>query len=176
MASPAMAGATVLLRQYLVDGWYPTGAAVPANSIPNPSAAMLKAMAINSADSDISGYTAPDNNVGWGRINDDNVCYFAGDTRRLALVDNAAGLLTGEYVEYQVYVADNTIPPQGQSGLDRLPRNARRGRGAGQRPQPDRDGRYRIVQGERLPAGQSTTEGPPTAATWKSACGGTPPP
>lgn len=110
MASPAMAGATVLLRQYLTDGWYPTGAAVPANSIPNPSAAMLKAMAINSADSDISGYTVPDNNVGWGRINDDNACYFAGDTRRLALVDNAAGLLTGEYVEYQVYVADNTIP------------------------------------------------------------------
>ena len=33
MASPAMAGATVLLRQYLTDGWYPTGAAVPANSI-----------------------------------------------------------------------------------------------------------------------------------------------
>ncbi len=110
MASPAMAGAAVLLRQYLVDGWYPTGAAVPANSIPNPSAAMLKAMAINSADSDVSGYTVPDNNVGWGRINDDNVCYFAGDARRLALVDNAAGLLTGEYVEYQVYVADNTIP------------------------------------------------------------------
>lgn len=110
MASPSMAGATVLLRQYLVDGWYPTGAAVPANSIPNPSAAMLKAMAINSADSDISGYTVPDNNVGWGRINDDNVCYFPGDARRLALVDNAAGLLTGEYVEYQVYVADNTIP------------------------------------------------------------------
>jgi subtilisin family serine protease len=110
MASPAMAGATVLLRQYLVDGWYPTGAAVPANSIPNPSAAMLKAMAINSADPDISGYTVPDNNVGWGRINDDNVCYFAGDQRRLALVDNAAGLLTGEYVEYQVYVADNAIP------------------------------------------------------------------
>jgi hypothetical protein len=110
MASPAMAGATVLLRQYLVDGWYPTGAAVPANSIPSPSAALLKAMAINSADPDISGYTVPDNNVGWGRINDDNVCYLAGDQRRLALVDNAAGLLTGEYVEYQVYVADNTIP------------------------------------------------------------------
>jgi hypothetical protein len=110
MASPAMAGATVLLRQYLVDGWYPTGAAVPGNSIPSPSGALLKAMAINSADPDISGYTVPDNNVGWGRINDDNVCYFAGEQRRLALVDNTAGLLTGEYVDYQVYVADNTIP------------------------------------------------------------------
>lgn len=110
MASPAMAGATVLIRQYLVDGWYPTGAADPANSIPNPSAALLKAMAINSAEPDVSGYTVPDNNIGWGRINDESVCYFAGDTRRLALVDNTVGLLTGEYVEYQVYVAGNSIP------------------------------------------------------------------
>jgi hypothetical protein len=110
MASPAMAGATVLLRQYLVDGWYPTGAAVPGNSIPSPSGALLKAMAINSADTDVTGYTVPDNNIGWGRIDDENVCYFAGDQRRLALVDNTEGLLTGEYVEYQVYVAGNTIP------------------------------------------------------------------
>lgn len=110
MASPAMAGATVLMRQYLTDGWYPTGAEVPGNAIENSSAALLKAMAINSASPDVQNYTVPDNNIGWGRILDDDVCYFAGDQRKLALIDNTEGLLTGEYVEYQVFVADPTIP------------------------------------------------------------------
>ena len=41
---------------YLTDGWYPTGAAVPANGF-TPSAALLKAMAINSADNGLTGYT-----------------------------------------------------------------------------------------------------------------------
>lgn len=110
MASPAMAGATVLLRQYLTDGWYPTGAPVMGNRVTAPSAAVMKAMAINSADPDVSGYTVPDNNIGWGRIDDDQVLYFTGDARRLVLVDNTDGLLTGEYIEYQIYVANNVLP------------------------------------------------------------------
>lgn len=107
MACPSMAGATVLIRQYLTDGWYPTGAAVGANGFP-PSAALMKAMAVNSADPNIGSFTIPDNNIGWGRIDIDNALYFGGDTRRLAVVDNSEGLLTGEFVEYQVYVAANT--------------------------------------------------------------------
>lgn len=111
MASPAMAGATALIRQYLTDGWYPTMAPVPANAM-NPSAALLKSMAIVSADPNVSGFTIPDNNIGWGRIDVDNVLPFSDDTivRRLAVVDNSEGLLTGEFVEYQVYVAANTQP------------------------------------------------------------------
>ncbi len=110
MASPSMAGATVLIRQYLTDGWYPTGAAVGANAIPTPSASLMKAMAINSADANVTGFTVPDNNIGWGRIDIDNVLYFSGDARRLAVVDSEEGLLTGEFVEYQVYVAANSAP------------------------------------------------------------------
>jgi len=110
MASPSMAGATVLLRQYLMSGYYPTGTPSLANAMASPSAALLKAMAINSADPDVSSYSVPDNNIGWGRIDDDQVCYFSGDTRRLALVDDTAGLLTGEYVEYQVNVAASDAP------------------------------------------------------------------
>lgn len=110
MACPSMAGATLLLRQYLTEGWYPTGAPLPGNAIPTPSAALLKAMAVNSAGPDVGGYTVPDNNIGWGRVDDEEVAYFAGDQRRLALVDNTEGLLTGEYVEYQVYVAGGSIP------------------------------------------------------------------
>jgi hypothetical protein len=109
MASPTGAGAVVLMRQYCTDGWYPTGAAVPANSF-TPSAALLKAMAINSADMALTGYTAPDQNIGYGRVDADNVLYFAGDTRRLLLVDQTQGLSQGQALQYPVYVSDGSIP------------------------------------------------------------------
>ena len=112
MASPAAAGATTLIRQYLTDGWYPTGSPLLGNGL-TPSAAMLKAMAVNSADPNVGSYVIPDNNIGWGRIDIDNALPFSDDVspqRRLALVDNDEGLLTGEYVEYQVYVAANNTP------------------------------------------------------------------
>jgi len=109
MASPAATGAVVLMRQYLTDGWYPTGAPVPANGF-TPSAALLRAMAVNSAVNGVTGFTAPDNNVGWGRVNADEVLYFAGDARKLLLVDHTEGLAHGEFVEYQVQVTDGSIP------------------------------------------------------------------
>lgn len=110
MASPAASGAIALIREYLTEGWYPTGAAVPTNGF-SPSAALLKAMAINSAaDSMAASNFAPNNNIGWGRVTVDSVLYFAGDTRRLALVDHTQGLGQGDYVEYQVRVASTLIP------------------------------------------------------------------
>jgi hypothetical protein len=108
MATPAGAGAVALIREYLTEGWYPTGAAVTANGF-SPSAALLKAMAINSAEN-LTSFTAPDNNIGWGRINDDNVLYFAGDAKKLLLVDNTSGLANGQYIEYQVNVTDGSVP------------------------------------------------------------------
>jgi len=109
MASPAATGAMVLMRQYLTDGWYPTGAAVPANGFP-PSAALLKAMAINSAVDSMTSNLAPNNNIGFGRICVDSVLYFAGDSRQLVLLDQTQGMSQGEYVEYQVRVTTSTIP------------------------------------------------------------------
>jgi hypothetical protein len=110
MASPAMAGATVLVRQYLAEGWYPTGTKVPGNAITAPSASLMKAIAINSADPNVGSFVFPDNNIGWGRIDIDNALYFSGDARRLALVEQTEGLSTGDFIEYQVYVASNAIP------------------------------------------------------------------
>ena len=109
MSSPAGSGAVVLMRQYLTDGWYPTGAAVPANGF-SPSAALLKAMAVNSGQNSVSGFTTPDNNIGWGRITADDVLYFAGDARKLVLVDDTDGIQDGEYMEYSVNVADGAQP------------------------------------------------------------------
>jgi hypothetical protein len=109
MASPTGAGAVTLMRQYCTDGWYPTGAPVQANGF-SPSAALLKAMAINSADMSLTGFTAPDQNIGYGRVDADNVLYFAGDTRRLLMVDQTKGLSQGQALEFPVYVSDGSIP------------------------------------------------------------------
>lgn len=109
MATPAMAGATALMRQYVTEGWYPTGTKVPANGF-TPSAALLKAMAVNSGDNSVSGHTIPSNSIGWGRVLTDNVLYFAGDQRQTALVDYTAGLLTGEYIEFAIEVASGAVP------------------------------------------------------------------
>jgi hypothetical protein len=109
MAAPGALGAAVLVRQYFVEGWYPTGAANPADSMA-PSAALLKAMLVNSADPSISGFTVPDNNIGWGRIDLDSVLFFSGDAKELAIVDDMTGLSTGQYVEYTYNVASSSVP------------------------------------------------------------------
>ena len=150
MASPAMAGATVLLRQYLTDGWYPTGAPVAGNRVTAPSAALLKAMAINSADPDVNGYTVPDNNIGWGRIDDDQVLYFPGDARRLVLVDSTDGTPHRRVCRVPGLRGVQRDPAQGGPRLDRLSRQPECRRRAGQRPEPRRDRRDDDLQGERL--------------------------
>jgi subtilase family protein/flagellar hook capping protein FlgD len=110
MASPSGTGAIALMRQYLTAGWYPTGSPVAGNGFA-PSAALLKAMGINSAlETAVTGFTAPDMNVGWGKLCADNVLYFPGDARKLLLVDETDGLGTGQFIEYQVNVVDGSIP------------------------------------------------------------------
>ncbi|MEO0086173.1 MAG: S8 family serine peptidase, partial [candidate division WOR-3 bacterium] len=99
MATPAVNGTIGLMRCYLQEGYYPTGAPNPADRLGYISAALLRAMAQVSADPNIGSYVPPDNNIGWGRINADSVLYFAGDTRRLLLADDTSGLATGEYKE-----------------------------------------------------------------------------
>ena len=48
MATPIVAGTIAVLRQYFIEGYYPTGSAVVANK-QTPSAAMLKATVLNGA-------------------------------------------------------------------------------------------------------------------------------
>lgn len=101
MASPAVTGTGALVRQYYVDGYHPTGAANPADAF-IPTGALIKATLLNSAVdmTGVAGY--PSNTEGWGRVIADNALYFAGDARRLAMLDdvrNASGLSTGQFVE-----------------------------------------------------------------------------
>ena len=90
MASPAVAGAAALVRQYFTDGFYPTGAKVPANSLV-PSGALLRAVLVNSSV-DMTAYPSPNKlppntNEGFGRILLDNSVYLAGDARKLLIKD-----------------------------------------------------------------------------------------
>ena len=45
MATPIAAGSAVLVRQYFMDGWYPTGSAVSGNKF-EPLGSLVKAMMI----------------------------------------------------------------------------------------------------------------------------------
>lgn len=109
MATPAVAGSMALVRQYLTEGWYPTGAPVAANAM-QPSSALLRAMAVAAARNDVLSFRAPDNSIGYGRVTVDDVLYFPGDSTRTLLIDTDAGLAHHEYVEYQVQVSDPSRP------------------------------------------------------------------
>lgn len=109
MATPAVAAAGALTRQYFVEGWYPTGAPVPAHAL-IPTGALIKAMLLNSAVdmANIPGY--PSNTEGWGRVLLENSLYFPQDSRGLAVladVRNANGLTTGESVSYPLQIVDD---------------------------------------------------------------------
>src|SRR5262249_38113014 len=67
MASPGATGLTALIRQYYTDGFYPSGVATPANAFV-PSAALLRATLINSAQAMAAVGPAPSDCQGFGRV------------------------------------------------------------------------------------------------------------
>ncbi len=93
-ATPHAAGAAAMVRQYFIDGWYPTGTRIPGNGFV-PSAALVRTVLMAGAF-ELPGNTAgqhshfynrgwwfPNLDQGWGRINLDNSLYFAADPRLL---------------------------------------------------------------------------------------------
>ncbi len=111
MATPLTAGAAALMREYLVSkkGFSP------------PSAALIKAALINSAeditpgqygfgsDQEIPDSPVPNNVEGWGRLNlGDGV--FPETPANILYYDHTAGLDTGEYNEYTINVTDTGAP------------------------------------------------------------------
>ncbi|MEO0295227.1 MAG: S8 family serine peptidase [candidate division WOR-3 bacterium] len=98
MATPAVAGAVALVRQYFTEGWYPSGIKNPSDAF-IPSGALLKAMIIASAEQ-MNGtdpdqidsrevHPIPDSSQGWGRIKLENSLYFQGDQDKLYVDDNS---------------------------------------------------------------------------------------
>ena len=105
MASPAISGIGLLIRQYYAEGYYPTGAPAIDDAFV-PSGALIKGTLLNGAVdmTGVSGY--PSNKEGWGRLIADYALYFPGDTRTMWAMDirNASGMTTGQAAEYPIEV------------------------------------------------------------------------
>ena len=105
MASPAIAGTAALVRQYYVDGYFPSGVPTPTDAF-TPSGALIKATLLNSAVdmTGVAGY--PSTTEGWGRVLLDNALFLPNDARQTVTRDvrNASGLSTGQSAEFPVDV------------------------------------------------------------------------
>jgi hypothetical protein len=110
-ATPVIAGAAALVRQYYMEGFYPTG----VRDLPNhrvPSGALIKATLLNSTIPMTDEQDYPNNREGWGLIKLDNTLFFAGGPRNLFIADvlNADGLSKGQSRAHNITVRSNTQP------------------------------------------------------------------
>ncbi|MEM9557910.1 MAG: S8 family serine peptidase [Acidobacteriota bacterium] len=94
MATPGAAGFGALVRQYFMDGYYPTGTEQAADAF-TPSAALVKATLINSGTQMANQGTIPNDSQGWGRVLLDSALHFDGDGRALFVHDEPAGFAAG---------------------------------------------------------------------------------
>jgi Subtilase family len=100
-AAPAVTGVVTLARQYFMDGFYPSGSAMPGDAF-TPGGALLKAVVLNSAQdmTGVGGY--PGTAEGWGRVQIASTLKVVGGTRRMVVREqrNAGSTLsTGATVE-----------------------------------------------------------------------------
>jgi len=104
-ASPTLAGAGLLTRQYFTDGFYPSGVATPADAF-DPSNALVKGVLINSGRNLTGLFTASDGTggasgalpnfgQGWGRVSLDDTLSFPGDLRELNVLNDVLNGETG---------------------------------------------------------------------------------
>ncbi len=106
MATPGVAGALALIRQYFTAGFYPSGAAVAADEM-IPSAALLKAVLVNSGHDMADVAPIPADCQGWGRVLLDDALHFRGQARRLLVEDDNPGFArgsSGEERRFELFV------------------------------------------------------------------------
>ncbi len=118
-ASPTIAGAAALVRQYYTQGFYPTGIATASNAI-DPSAALLKATIIAAAQPvpwrnygvgpDVAALPVPSYEQGWGFPVLGDALYFPGNRAKLHVADVplASGLAQGESATTRLAVSAGT--------------------------------------------------------------------
>src|SRR6266852_2994428 len=113
-ASPSIAGAAALVRQYFTDGYYPSGTPKPADRM-TPSAALLKATLIASAhrvpfitvsNAQVPTKTTPSNEQGFGFPVLADALYFPGNAVKLRVKDvpREAGLAEAETATMHISV------------------------------------------------------------------------
>ncbi len=111
MATPAVSGIAALVRQYFMEGWYPSGSPGGGSGFV-PSGALLKATVVNSAQDMVDEPGYPNDREGWGRVVLANAVPLSNGARRLVVEDvrNAAGLVTGSVVERRIQVLNSAEP------------------------------------------------------------------
>jgi hypothetical protein len=103
MAAPGASGLALLVRQYFVDGYYPSGAKNGDDSI-TPSAALIKATMIASAANMKEEPIAPSLDQGWGRITLERALAFEGGNFSLFVDDEKQGLQSQEQRTYTAQI------------------------------------------------------------------------
>ncbi len=117
-ASPSIAGAAALIRQYYTDGYYPTGVPTPSNRM-IPTAALLKATIIAAArrvpyitvsNRQVDTKPVPSNEQGFGFPVLDDALYFPGDAAKLRVEDVplSSGLVEGQTATLPITVRPGT--------------------------------------------------------------------
>ena len=111
-ATPHAAGAAALARQYFTEGWHITGSKDTARSH-IPTAALLRAVLVNSAVNMPGVASYPNMTEGWGIIRLDRCLSFAGSgtNRNLVIRDirNANGLRQGETATQNYTVSGDLV-------------------------------------------------------------------
>jgi len=102
MACPGVAGAALLIRQYFMDGFYPSGTKVPSDGF-TPSGALVKAVILNSGrtmlgrEGSSSFQSEPyDNSQGFGLISLVDGVYIEGKSKGKVLVYDEVELTNGQ--------------------------------------------------------------------------------
>jgi len=104
-SSPMVAGMAALVRDYFARGYYPTGAPVVTNAMAPVSAALVKAVLINSCVAMASASAAPPSrDQGWGRIDLSSVLPLTNATHDLAVEDRAAPFSASVDPPYTMYL------------------------------------------------------------------------
>ncbi|MCB9653660.1 MAG: S8 family serine peptidase [Deltaproteobacteria bacterium] len=89
MAAPTVAGAVALVRQYFVDGYYPSGQARASDGF-GPSAALIKATLL-AGTRNMTGLNVdaalPGQGQGFGAVNLSDSLYFAGEAQHMFVRD-----------------------------------------------------------------------------------------
>ncbi len=101
MSSPICAGNAAIIRQYYMEGWYPSGSAAPEDTL-TPLGSLLKATLIASTRDPAGTWEPPSNRTGWGRIVTADALYTGGRSRKLWVYQNVDGFDEGEEEIFQI--------------------------------------------------------------------------
>jgi hypothetical protein len=90
LATPHVAAAAALVRQYFLEGWFPNGKKEGKKRSITPSGALLKAMLLN-ATVPLTDQPYPNDRDGWGRLELNRTLHFEGDKLLLWVRDVRRG-------------------------------------------------------------------------------------